>query len=330
MSPSHGREVASLSAPTSTFGPLHRRLLAWMNERFPPANSAAAVLVWAAALVWGRALSAGGPVTFRLRDAPGAMAAIGFFLMLRVLDEHKDYAADCLAHPGRVLQRGLISLRHLKIVAIVAIALQLGFSVLSDGGVVGPATTAWLLTFAWSVLMAKEFFVREWLRPRLVIYALSHMLVMPLAVWWLVRLGAGRAALPASACMLPVVSYLTGFAFEIARKQKAPADEREGVDSYTRAFGTRRAPMILGGVISAACVGFAAMLHRAGGGWIPLAGDVCIAAVLVAAWVALRHFRDRPDSSTAKACEGVIGLAIAVNHLVLIVVIVASRGVAAG
>lgn len=309
---------------------VHQRLQAWMDERFPPANCAAAVLVWAAALVWGRALSAGGPVTFRLRDAPGGLAAIGFFLMLRVLDEHKDYAADCIAHPGRVLQRGLITLQHLKIVGIVAIALQLGVSVLSDGGVVGPATTAWLVTFAWSLLMAKEFFVREWLRPRLVVYALSHMLVMPLAVWWLVRLGAGNAALPASARMLPVVSYLTGFAFEIARKQKAPADERDDVDSYTRAFGTRRAPMILGAVLTAACAGFAAMLSIAGAGWIPFAGDACIAAVLVAAWVALLRFRQRPDSATAKACEGVVGLAIAVNHLVLVLVTIASRGIAAG
>src|SRR4029079_739836 len=153
------------------------------------------------------------------------------------------------AHPGRVLQRGLITLRHLQIVGIAAIALQFGVSILRDDGGVGPATTAWLITFAWSLLMAKEFFVREWLRPRRVMYALSHMLVMPLAVWWLVRLGAGNAVLPAAAWMLPVVSSWTGCACEIARKQKAPAGERDGVDSYTRAFGTRRSPMILGAVL---------------------------------------------------------------------------------
>src|SRR4029079_11612715 len=138
------------------------------------------------------------------------------------------------------------------------------------------------------------------------------------------------AVLPAAAWMLPVVSYLTGFAFEIARKQKAPAGERDGVDSYTRAFGTRRSPMILGAVLTAAAAGFAAMLHRAGDGWIPFAGAVCLAAVLTVAWIALRRFRDRPDPSTAKACESAAGLVIAVNHLVLVVVIMACRGVAPG
>lgn len=308
---------------------LFRRLLAWMAERFPPANIAAAVLVWAAALIWGRALSTSGPVPLRLRDAAGALATVGFFLMLRVFDEHKDYAADCIAHPGRVLQRGLVTLRHLKIVGIVAVVLQLSVSLLSDGGA-GPVTRAWLVAFAWSLLMAKEFFVRDWLRPRLVAYALSHMLVMPLAVWWLVRMGAGRGTLPISAWMLPVVSYLTGFAFEIARKLKAPADERNDVDSYTRAFGTQRAPLVLAGVLTTACVGFAAMLNVVGNGWTRLAADACLAAVLVVAWIATRRFRNRPDASTGKACERAVGLAIAVSHLVLVVVVIAARGVAVG
>jgi hypothetical protein len=308
---------------------LFPRLLAWMAERFPPANIAAAVLVWAAAFVWGRALSTSGPVSLRLRDAAGALASIGFFLMLRVFDEHKDYAADCLAHPGRVLQRGLITLRHLKIVGIVAVVLQLSASILSDGGT-GPVTRAWLVAFAWSLLMANEFFVRDWLRPRLVVYALSHMLVMPFAVWWLVRIGADGWTLPISAWMLPMVSYLTGFAFEIARKLKAPADERDDVDSYTRAFGTQRAPLVLAGVLTTACVGFAAMLNVAGNGWIRFAGDACLAAVLVVAWTAMLRFRNRPDRSTGKACERATGLAIAVSHLVLVVVVIAARGVAGG
>ena len=304
-----------------------RGLLAWMAERFPPANSVAALLVWAAALVWGRALSSDGALSIRPGDAAGAAAAIAFFLMLRVFDEHKDYGADCLVHPDRVLQRGLITLRDLKIVGAVAIALQLGASILADGGT-GPVTAAWVVTFGWSLLMAKEFFVREWLRPRLLLYALSHMLVMPLAIWWLVRLGAGTGDLPIAAWMLPVVSYLTGFAFEIARKLKAPDDERPDVDSYTRAFGTRRAPLVLGGVLTASTVGFAAMLHIIGDGWATMAGDGLLAVILLLAWITLLRFRRRPDASAARSCETAAGGAIAVSHLVLVLVVVAARGLA--
>jgi hypothetical protein len=283
------------------------------------------VLVWAAAVGWGRALSTTGPVPLRPRDGVGALAAVGFFLMLRVFDEHKDYAADCIAHPGRVLQRGFVTLGHLKVVGAVAIALQLGASFLFDGGN-GPVTLSWLATFAWSLLMAKEFFVGAWLRPRLPLYALSHMIVMPLAVRWMVQMGADRAPLSPVAWMLPVVSYLTGFAFEIARKLKAPADERPEVDSYTRAFGTRRAPLVLAFVLTAALMGFAAMLRVTGAGWTTLAGDALLAVILAMAWMALLRFRSRPLASTAKACESTVGLAIAVSHLLLVVVIGLGRG----
>ena len=211
----------------------------------------------------------------------------------------------------------------------VAIALQLGASILADGGT-GPVTRAWVLTVTWSLLMAKEFFVGDWLRPRLVVYALSHMLVMPLAIWWMVRLGAGTADLPIVAWLLPTVSFLTGSAFEIARKLKAPAEERPDVDSYTRALGTARAPLVLGGVLTVSVAGFAAMLNIVGNGWPTLAGDALLAGTLVVAWTALLRFRNRPDASTAKGCETAAGLAIAASHLVLVLVIVAARGIAVG
>ena len=184
--------------------PLSSRLLAWMRERFPPANIVAAVLVWAAALVWGRALSVTGPLPLRPRDVIGAMACIGFFLMLRVFDEHKDYTSDCVAHPGRVLQRGVITLRHLKVVGGLAIGVQLGASIAVDGGL-GPLTGTWLATFAWSLLMAKEFFVADWAPATAwFLYAISHMFVMPLAVYSAgAEMAAGGAPLPMAAWILP-------------------------------------------------------------------------------------------------------------------------------
>ena len=302
-----------------------RRLLAWMGERFPVANVVAAVLVWAAAVSWGNALAAAGPVPFRVRDAVGALAAVGFFLMLRVFDEHKDYAADSVSHPGRVLQRGIVTLSHLKVVGFVAIGWQLGASLLADGRV-GPVTGVWLTGFGWALLMGKEFFIGPWLRPRLIIYALSHMVVMPLAVNWLMRMGTDGAALPMGAWMLPATSYLTGFTFEIGRKLKAPADERPGVDSYTRAFGTRTAPLVLAVVLTAAMAGFLVMFRMVDAGRASVAAGVVVAAILALAWLVLLRFRARPDASGAKTCESIAGLAVAASHLLLVAVIGLTRG----
>jgi 4-hydroxybenzoate polyprenyltransferase len=309
--------------------PLARRLMAWMHERFPPANTVAAVLVWAVALAWGRALASSGPVPVHAGDTAGALAAVGFFLMLRVFDEHKDYEADRITHPGRVLQRGLVTLAHLRLVGAVAIAAQVGASLAADRGA-GPVTGAWIVTFVWTLLMAREFFAAEWIRPRLLLYALSHMLAMPLAVHWLLRMATGGAPLASGAWLYPAVSFATGSAFEIARKLKAPEDERPGVDSYTRTLGVRSAPVVLLALLAVSLAGFAAMLSAVVDGGLFVGGAGVLAAALIPGAAACHRFRARPDSAGARACETAAGVAIAAGHLVVLIVVVLARGVERG
>ena len=71
-----------------------RRFLAWMGERFPVANGVLAGVLFAGAMLAGRALAAPGPVRVGPGDLLGFLAVYGFFLMLRVFDEHKDYESD--------------------------------------------------------------------------------------------------------------------------------------------------------------------------------------------------------------------------------------------
>jgi 4-hydroxybenzoate polyprenyltransferase len=300
-----------------------------MGERFPPPHAAGALLVCAAAIAWGRALSTTGALPVHGRDALAALAAVAFFLMLRVFDEHKDYAADCVAHPERVLQRGVITLRHLKLVGAAAIAVQFAVSLLYDRGI-GVVTSAWLVALVWSLLMAREFFIGAWLRPRLALYALSHMIAMPLAVHWMLRMGADGAALPAWGWALPAVSYLTGSAFEIGRKLKAPEDERPDVDSYTRVFGTARAPMVLAAVLTLAAAGFAAMIRVVAGGPATLAAGALLSGSVALAWSASLRFGRAPSAGSARACETAAALVVAAGHLLLVLAIAIARGVTLG
>ena len=94
-------ERGALGSPRKA--PLARRLYAWAEERFPFAN---------ALLVCGhlRVGAAARPARRRARapcsalgDSLGYAAAVGFFLMLRIFDEHKDFANDCRLYPERVL-----------------------------------------------------------------------------------------------------------------------------------------------------------------------------------------------------------------------------------
>lgn len=291
------------------------RLLAWAHERFPPiANAVLCAFLYGAAVILGRAETTPGPVQISPADALGFLAVYASLLMLRVYDEHKDYALDLKNHPGRVLQRGLITLTHLKVLGALAIAVQLFASLVIDRGAAAglplPAavTARWLLVFVWSALMAKEFFIGEWLARRLILYAISHMVVLPMAVLWVVQMGAGQAPLPRSAYLLALISLLSGFAFEIGRKTRAPADERPTVDSYTQVLGIR------GTVVTLLCLSVAlgcalsVLLWHVAAGGVPLFGLLLAGLAGVLPVSPLLRFLRAPTTQDAGKIQAAIAL----------------------
>jgi len=286
-----------------------RRFYAWVAERFPLANGLLFFVVYAAALLLGRR-SGGGPVELRLGDAVGFGAFWAFFLMLRVFDEHKDYALDCRLYPERVLQRGLITLGHLKVVGALAIAAQLALSIGQDGGV-GPVTVRWLVVLGWSLLMLREFFVRAWLGRHLVIYAASHMIVTPLSILWIAQLGAGGGHLDGAVWAYAAMSFLFGFCFEIARKMKSPAEERADVDTYTRLFGVGAVALVVG-LLWLGATGLLALVLVLSGVAGPASPLLWAGAGVLGApslW-ALARFARTPTPTTAKLAQAVVGLSM--------------------
>ncbi len=312
---------------------LARRLWAWADERFPVVNCVLFAVLYTAALLWGRFLVLPGGVDLPLmaRDLAGLLASIAFFLMLRVFDEHKDFELDSRNHPQRVLQRGLISLSHLKVAGAIAIVVQLAVSLWQDhaaGRTFGYATQIWLIVMVWSALMAKEFFIGEWLSKRLFLYALSHMVVMPMALVWMAQLGMPVVRLPGSVLYLALLSFLSGFAFEITRKTKAPEDERDTVDSYTRVFGTRGAPVVIALLCVAQAVVMVLMLRKIFPGGVHVAwyaGPLVIAALPA---LTLSTFARTPTPKAAKKNEGAVSLAMLAGYAVLIAALISARGLA--
>ena len=301
-------------------------LRAWMGERFPTRNVVFFAVFYVTALLIGRASANGaGPMLLSPRDVAGFVAVWCFFLMLRVFDEHKDFEADAIAHPQRVLQRGLITLRDLQLVGVAATGVQLAVCLWLDGGI-GPVTAWWLAALAWSGLMAREFFVREWLRAHLVVYALSHIVVMAMLAMWVATMGAGAPTTAASPWAFALLSLFAGLAFEIARKIRAPEQEHPMADSYTQALGVGRAAgMLLGVVLGAAGAALWLMVILSGGmGFIAL---VILLGAVGAAVVAIARFRSRPTAAAAKRSESAVGVAALATHLVVIATLVAAHGV---
>ncbi len=107
----------------------------------------------------------------------GLLAQTVFLVLLRVMDERKDFEKDKIAHPERPLPRGLLTVAQVDR-AIASLAVLL-FAVAAAAGVLVNAVAGGFLAagaiYLW--LMFKEFYVGETLAQYPMIYALSHQII---------------------------------------------------------------------------------------------------------------------------------------------------------
>jgi 4-hydroxybenzoate polyprenyltransferase len=180
------------------------------------------------------------------------LTAFLFFLQLRIADEFKDFEEDSRYRPYRPVPRGLVTLRELALVWVGTAVLQLALALWLAPTLVLLLAGVWL----YLVLMSKEFFAAAWLKSRAVIYMLSHMVIVPLidfyataCDWW-----PAQGTPPPGLFWFVVVSYFNGLVIEIGRKIRAPADEEEGVTTYSVAWGRRTAVGVWLGVMATTAV----------------------------------------------------------------------------
>jgi 4-hydroxybenzoate polyprenyltransferase len=231
------------------------------------------------------------------------LTALLFFLQLRIADEFKDFDEDSRYRPYRAVPRGLVSLRELGVLGILAALVQLVLAVWLTPSLL------WLLAAAWIylVLMSKEFFVPEWLKAHAILYMLSHMVIIPLvdlyatACDWLV---AGEGP-PRGLVWFLVVSYFNGLVIEIGRKIRGPKEEETGVNTYSALWGRRNAIRAwLGSMLATA--GFASVAAWQIDFLVPMAA--VLASLLMAAGILAIGFLRRPDARKAKWIETASGL----------------------
>jgi len=202
-----------------------------------------------------------------------------------------------------------------------AIALELGLSAVRGL----PALVATLLALGFSLLMLKEFFVPAWLRRRFLLYAASHMLIMPLLALVVFSFTSGRYPwqAPGWFWVYAFVGFFVTFNWEVSRKIRAPEDEIDGVDSYTKVFGTYGAAYVVlllrlvdTGLV--ACVGAHLGLSR----WF----YVALIALFVLCLVGFIQYRLDTRRATAKRMESYAGVYIIAFDLILAVEIARLTG----
>lgn len=222
--------------------PFIKRYFAWSGERFPMANVISGIITY---IVMSRiALFLNDQsLDFSLIDILGSVAVIGHYFILRVFDEHKDFEIDCINHPERALQRGLISLKHLDIGAILFTIIAVVFSLMISNNYL--TLICYGVVYLWSTLMAKEFFVGSWLEKRITLYSFSHMLVSPIIITWIMSSKWQTTQFDFNTYTILLMSLASGFSYEITRKTRGPEEETETLDSYTKVYGVGGSVLII-------------------------------------------------------------------------------------
>jgi 4-hydroxybenzoate polyprenyltransferase len=182
-------------------------IVAWGRERYP--LSIVAVLLPAYLLV---VALAGARPTWQV--AVGFAGVWAFFLLVRVVDEHKDFARDLAGHPDRVLQRGDVTLDQLKVVGAAAVLVQV---------VVVLATGTWLwwaLTMAWALPAAFDFFLGARITGRPVLYLVAHLPLSGLVCVWMAQIGAAGRALPGTVAVVAAAGMVLAAAVDLVRRRE--------------------------------------------------------------------------------------------------------------
>lgn len=309
---------------------LRRRLLArelpanlalYFRERFSPLQYTLLILSYFSANFFlARAVAApaaGGAWRF----AAGATVLWLMFFHLRVVDEHKDAARDLVVHPDRILSRGLVTLPQLRWLGLAAVAGEVGLSaIIGTGALIGCA-----LVLGLTALIARDFFLARFLERRMLVNAAVHMAIMPAYGLFGYAVATGRPPWAAPAIVLSYawVGYGVGFALEIARKIRAPGDERPGLLTYSSALGPYAAAYAMlvalgaGGAVSLAvgrALGFAAWYHAA------------VAGLLIMAGVGVFDFRRRTDRSSAARLQAYASTFIIAYDALLVAALAQLRG----
>lgn len=289
----------------------------YLAERFPVGPYLVLIGAMVVAATAAAADTLGAEVGLGWRQAVVTVTLLLGFFHLRVFDEHKDYDRDLIAHPDRVLSRGLVTLADLRRAAAVAIVAELLLSL-----ALGWEALAWAGAFiAFSVAMRYEFGAGGWLNRHIVAYAVSHNPIVALMMMFACAVAAGGTTFGQPVVWFLLLATTTSLGFEIGRKVRAPEDEKEGQDTYTHSLGVPRASLL---IVVLALLSLLVALPLLVAWWSSVAA-ACMAGAMV---LAARAFARSPSARAAKAVENVTTLGALVLYVMVAADIMVRQGVA--
>jgi 4-hydroxybenzoate polyprenyltransferase len=210
----------------------------YQASRFPLLKHGLLILAFSSSAVSFSAMIAGRTSPEMLSYIVAFITCFLFFLQLRIADEFKDYDEDCQYRSYRPVPQGIITLKELKYLFIIASAIQLTAAAFLDIKLAGILLVVWV----YLACMSKEFGIKPWLKAHPITYMWSHMLIMPMvdfyatATDWILF-----SSPPYALYWFVALSFFNGINLEIGRKIRSTKDEENGVETYSVLWGAKKA-----------------------------------------------------------------------------------------
>lgn len=160
------------------------------------------------------------------------------FLMVRIVDEFKDFEEDSKYRPYRPVPRGLVTLKELKVLFVICFLIQITIALALNVKNIVLLIGFWIFFF----LFCKDFFIKKYLDKHILMtVAIDELLVAFLALY------ISSFIHPVNSMMwiILLVVYLVSWVVEIARKVRCKKDEEKGVKTYTSVLGIGKAVFVL-------------------------------------------------------------------------------------
>ena len=221
------------------------RMRHYLGEMFPlPRHILLSVLIYLSVACFATSLNGSNVSLLSVHTAIGMASVFGLFLMLRLMDELKDFDLDAKLFPERPICSGMVSAADIRIGLGFVTAAFLGGNIF-----VGYAFWSALVLVGFAYLMFWHFFVREMLRASLPLTLATHQPIMPFLLLHCLMIVADEQQYPWDAwdwrLLAPYVLllWMPILGWEISRKIRSPGNETEYV-TYSRLLGPRKATCV--------------------------------------------------------------------------------------
>lgn len=212
-----------------------KRLGIYLNEMFPITSFVGTLLTGISIqLVYMRLY--GIPAQFHYQIILSAIVLMSVTLLIRVMDEFKDYPDDLKNYPNRPLPSGRVKREDLKVLGAIALGIVPVLSLTSM-----PLFLFSLVVLGYTFLMLKWFFIEEKMRKSLILALVSHHPIVFLnfayLIFGMVETFPG-VDWNGAWYVFPIGLIFTNW--EISRKIRMPEQETAYV-TYSQIFGPRKA-----------------------------------------------------------------------------------------